>query len=237
MANTMMRTGIGTTSAIIFDIGETIRDDTREFASWADWLHVPRHTFSALIGAVKATGGETNDVFKYIDPEFDLDSERERRRRAGVIEHFDEMDLYPDVRTALAELKRRGYWVGIAGNQSAGAACLLRALNLPADFVVTSGELGVAKPTQAFFDHVASMLPVPRHEVLYVGDHVRQDVLASSMAGFKAALIRRGPWGRLWAKHEIVSAHAIYVIDNLTDLPDLIERGLHSTSDLKRELT
>jgi hypothetical protein len=38
--------------SVVFDVGETILDDSREFGAWADWLGVPRHTFSAVLGAV-----------------------------------------------------------------------------------------------------------------------------------------------------------------------------------------
>lgn len=40
--------------AVFFAVGETIVDETREYGTWADWLGVPRHTFSAVFGAVIA---------------------------------------------------------------------------------------------------------------------------------------------------------------------------------------
>ncbi len=42
--------------AVVFDIGETLLDDTREYAAWADWIGIPRHTFSAVLGAITADG-------------------------------------------------------------------------------------------------------------------------------------------------------------------------------------
>jgi hypothetical protein len=36
--------------------GETIVDETREYVTWADWVGVLRHTFSAVLGAVIASG-------------------------------------------------------------------------------------------------------------------------------------------------------------------------------------
>jgi hypothetical protein len=35
-------------NAVVFDVGETLIDETREDGTWADWLGVPRHTFSAV---------------------------------------------------------------------------------------------------------------------------------------------------------------------------------------------
>ncbi|MFB8140122.1 HAD family hydrolase, partial [Streptomyces parvus] len=40
----------------VFDIGETLVRDDRYWGSWADWLGTPRHTLSALVGAVTAQG-------------------------------------------------------------------------------------------------------------------------------------------------------------------------------------
>ena len=69
--------------AVFFDVGETLVDETREYGTWADWLGVPRHTFSAVFGAVIARGGDYRETFEYFQPGFDLAAERERRARAG----------------------------------------------------------------------------------------------------------------------------------------------------------
>ncbi|GGO86519.1 hypothetical protein GCM10012280_22840 [Wenjunlia tyrosinilytica] len=37
---------------MVFDVGECLVDESREYGTWADWLGVPRHTFSAMFGAV-----------------------------------------------------------------------------------------------------------------------------------------------------------------------------------------
>jgi len=31
---------------VVFDVGECLVDETREYGTWADWLGVPRHSFS-----------------------------------------------------------------------------------------------------------------------------------------------------------------------------------------------
>lgn len=166
--------------SVVFDVGETLLDDTREFGAWADWIGVPRHTFSAVLGAVTAAGRDNAETFQYFRPGFDLALERERREQAGSGEQIDERDLYRDVRPALAELRARGVWLGIAGNQTAKAARLLRDLDLPVDGIATSGEWGVAKPDPGFFDRVAESAPGERNEIVYVGrahpctEHPRQ---------------------------------------------------------------
>jgi beta-phosphoglucomutase-like phosphatase (HAD superfamily) len=98
--------------AVVFDVGETLIDETREYGTWADWLGIPRHTFSAVFGAVIALGMDYRDTFEYFRPGFSLDIERTRRADAGLPEWFGEDDLYPDVRECLAALRAMGIWVG-----------------------------------------------------------------------------------------------------------------------------
>lgn len=210
-------------TAVVFDVGETLLDDSREWGAWADWVGVPRHTFSTVLGAVTAAGRDNAETFQYFWPGFDLAHERQLREDAGLGEFIEESDLYPDVRVGLAALRERGLWVGVAGNQTARAAGLLRALDLPVDQVATSGEWGVAKPSPEFFARVARMTPDGRpDEAVYVGDHRDNDIVAAKAAGFRTALIRRGPWGYLWANDPLVRRNADWVVDSLRDLPDLL---------------
>ena len=52
----------------MFDVGETLIDETREYGTWADWLGVPRHTFSSVFGAVIALGMDYREVFGILGP-------------------------------------------------------------------------------------------------------------------------------------------------------------------------
>jgi HAD superfamily hydrolase (TIGR01549 family) len=209
--------------AVAFDIGETLLDDSREFGAWADWLGVPRHTFSAVLGAVTAAGRDSAETFQYFRPGFDLAAERQRREDATVGQRYSEDDLYPDVRPALVRLHQMGLWVGIAGNQTTRAGQILRGLKLPADLVATSADWGAAKPDPAFFARLIEASPAQPCEIVYVGDHRDNDIEPAKAAGLRTALIRRGPWGYLWAEDPKVHKLADWRIDSLTELPALIE--------------
>nr|WP_223188209.1 HAD family hydrolase [Streptomyces sp. TRM68416] len=205
------------------DIGETITRDDRYWTSWADWLNVPRHTLSALVGAVVAQGHDNAEALRLVRPGIDIAAEYETREAAGCGEYLDEGDLYDDVRPALSALRQAGVRVVIAGNQTVRAAELLRGLDLPADLVVSSGEWGVAKPQPEFFRRVLEVAQAAPGQTLYVGDHPANDVFPAKAAGLRAAHLRRGPWGHLWADAPDVVAAADWRIDNLAQLTEIVQ--------------
>lgn len=207
---------------IVLDVGETITRDDRYWASWADWLNTPRHTVSALVGAVVAQGRDNADALRLIRPGIDIPAEYRAREAAGHGEALEESDLYDDVRPALSGLRNLGVRVIIAGNQTARAGQLLRALDLPADLIATSEEWGVAKPHPGFFAHVLDVAQAAPRETVYVGDHPANDVFPAKAAGLRVAHIRRGPWGHLWADDPELVAAADWRIDSLTQLTSII---------------
>ncbi|WP_447036045.1 HAD family hydrolase [Streptomyces sp. DSM 118878] len=207
---------------IVFDVGETLTKDDRYWTSWANWLKVPSHTLSVLVGAVVAQGRDGRDALKLVSPDMDVESAEGAREAAGRGEHIGEADLYPDVRPALGALHKLGIRVVVAGNGTARAAELLRDLDLPADVVATSGEWGVAKPDPAFFSRVLEVAQAGPAETLYVGDHPAHDVFPARQAGIRTAHLRRGPWGHLWANDPAVAEAADCQLDSLTALAAMI---------------
>ncbi|KAB1916149.1 HAD family hydrolase [Micromonospora sp. AMSO31t] len=216
-------------ASVFFDVGETIVDESREYGTWADWLGVPRHTFSAVFGAVIARGLDYRETFQVFRPGFDLTEERERRAAAGQPEHFSEENLYPDARPCLAALRKLGAHVGLAGNQTARAETILRALDLPVDVIGTSDGWGVEKPSRAFFDRVVAEAGCPAGQVLYVGDRLDNDIRPAQDAGIATALVRRGPWGYI-LDDQAVSERCVFRLDSLAELPELVRKHNESAA-------
>lgn len=210
---------------IVFDIGETLVRDDRHWAAWADWLGVPPHTVSALVGAAVAQGRDGADALRILRPGMDVAEAYQARAAAGRREHLDETDLYPDVRPALAELRSLGMRVVVAGDRTARAGELLRALDLPADLVATSEEWGVSKPDRAFFARVLEVSGAAPEDTLYVGDHPADDLFPAKSSGLRTAHIRRGPYGHWWADHPDVVETADWRVGALTELPVLLGRA------------
>ncbi|MGW3011707.1 HAD family hydrolase [Streptomyces sp. NPDC001219] len=207
--------------AVVFDVGETLTSDDRYWAAWADWLDVPRHTLSALVGAMVAQGRANADAVRLLKPGIDLAAEYAAREEAGRGETLDESDLYPDVRPALAALHAAGFRVLVAGNQTVRAGELLRSLRLPVDAVATSGDWHVAKPAPEFFTRVIELADTAPDRIVYVGDHPANDIAPAAAAGLRTAHLRRGPWGHLWADTPAAAA-ADWRIEGIDDLLPLV---------------
>ncbi len=218
-----------TIAAVFFDVGEVLVDESREYGAWADWLGVPRHTFSAAFGAVIAQGKDYRETFQVFQPGFDLATERKRRAEAGSPEWFGEEDLYADVRPCMSSLREQGLMVGVAGNQTERAEGILHELRLPIDVLGTSDSWGAEKPSTAFFDRLLSEAGLPADQILYVGDRLDNDIRPALAVGLRTAVVRRGPWGHVprgVTAERILGAHVeqecLFKLESLAELPTLV---------------
>jgi len=212
-----------TVEAVVFDVGETLVDETRVWSEWADHLGVPRLTFMAALGAFIARGEHHREPFALFRPGIDMDAEiRAFRAASGTAAPFGPDDLYPDVRDCLAELSRRGYRLGAAANQPREAAPALVALGLPFELVGMSDDWELSKPDPRFFERIARELALPPERIAYVGDRVDNDVRPAHAAGMTAVFLRRGPWAWIHQGRSNPEEAAI-VIERVTDLPEALE--------------
>lgn len=216
-----------TLRAVVFDVGETLVDETRAWTAWADWFGIPRLTFLAVCGAVIARGGDHREPLRIFRPGLDLREELRRREAAGSGDRITADDLYPDAVPCLRALQAQGYRVGVAGNQPAHAEAAIAGLGLALDLVASSQTWGVEKPDPRFFNRIAAELHLPPSEIAYVGDRVDNDVRPAAAAGLRAIFLRRGPWAWIQAPRDD-PPEATLTIANLAELPDALVGWLGS---------
>jgi HAD superfamily hydrolase (TIGR01662 family) len=205
---------------VCLDVGETLIDETRIWACWADALGVTQFTFMAAMGAVLERGGEFRAVFDYIGR---ADWQAHRDRVAAAYAGFQERDLYPDALPAIAALRAAGYRLAIVANQPAERTAELRALGVEADVMAMSAEFGFHKPDPDFYRHALSLIDAsdPSH-VAYVGDRLDNDVRPSATAGMRPVWIRRGPWALIQAG---APPEGTLVVDSLSELTERIDEA------------
>lgn len=192
--------------AVVFDVGETLVDETRAWSCLADAAGLTRLTLFAALGAVIDRGDDHRRVWDLLSV-----------ARPDVDFPVEEQDFYPDALDCLRRLAGAGYTLGLAGNQPAETEAALAAMGLPVAFVASSAGWGVEKPSPAFFERVASAAGCPAAQVAYVGDRLDNDVLPARRAGMWTVFVRRGPWGFLHSRlPEVEQADAR--IDSLDQL-------------------
>jgi HAD superfamily hydrolase (TIGR01549 family) len=207
--------------AVIFDVGETLIDETRLYDGWADTMGVSRGDFIQTLEDIIASGASYRSVFERLKPGFDVKAAAKHRRETGTDFRIEARDLYADARGCLAALTQQGLYVGIAGNQPLSAAATLTSFELGVQMIVTSAELGVDKPSPEFFRLMLERAGVDVSETLYVGDRVDNDIIPGHAFGLKTALLERGPWGRNHGKLPEAKL-ADFRIKALSELPPLI---------------
>ena len=155
--------------AVCFDVGETLIDETREWNGWADFLGVPRLTLFTALGVSMWRGESHRRVFEIFGHDLDFRHPHWQQRAAlgWHVMGSRRMDLYPDARPCMTELRDRGFKVLIAGNQPREAEAALRELNLTVDFISSSAGWGVSKPDPRFFNNVIEVAGVPAASIAY----------------------------------------------------------------------
>lgn len=188
--------------AVVFDVGETLVDETRMWEAAADAAGVPRFTVMGVLGGLAARGEDHRRVWRIlgVDP--------------PSLPDWDVDDFYADALPCIMRLQELGYVVGAAGNTPASVEEWLRR---HIDAVGSSAGWGVDKPSPEFFTHVVELAGVPPEKIGYVGDRVDNDVRPALDAGLVAVHVRRGPWGLL---HD--TPPAAIAVRSLDELPDVL---------------
>ena len=168
-------------SAVVFDVGETLFDETGIWERAADAAAVPRFTLMGILGGLAARGERHTRAWELLGLE----------RPASM---FLPTDLYPDALPCIVDLRSRGLLVGAVGNTPREVENMLRD---QVDLIGSSSRWGVEKPAPEFFARIVEESGSPAEEIAYVGDRVDNDIEPALAAGMVAVHVRRGPWGYL----------------------------------------
>ena len=121
---------------------------------------------------------------------------------------------YPEVPGTLARLRDEGFALVVASNWDISLHGVLEhtGLSVLLDGVVTSAEVGVAKPDARLFTAALSLAGAHASEALHVGDSFEEDVEGALAAGL----------GAVWLARQAVVGqrpHRVRVIASLDELP------------------
>lgn len=113
--------------------------------------------------------------------------------------------LFPDALSALDELRRRGFLLGVVTNRLWGGPLFyedLQTIGLLEYFdpkhIAISGDLRVRKPNTRIFDYVLQALCVSPEETAMVGDSLSADIVGAQQMGI-FSIWKPKTWMREWA--------------------------------------
>ena len=189
-------------------------------------------TLEQMIAAMREVWVE-RVIPEFTDPEADLScSDDEDRqwwwnydsevfRRLGIPEGkheeiFEEIygffanpsawELYPDTRESLDQLKSSDFSLAIVSNWNSSLGEIVEGLNITAyfDFVLSSAEAGVKKPSPRIFELALERARIEPSRVVHIGDTYQTDVLGARKAGIRGIMLDRR--GGVHHDHEVISS-------------------------------
>jgi len=100
---------------------------------------------------------------------------------------------FADARPALAAARERGHRIVVVSNWDVSLSEVLEQLELAPllDGVVTSAQVGAAKPAPQIFHAALALAGIDAAHAIHVGDSLEQDFHGARAAGLGAVLLRR----------------------------------------------
>jgi len=202
-------------------------DETAEQARWRELEELHYHRY--LAGELDYQGQRRARVRAFLTPYgVELDDrdaeawfeEYSRRYRAAF-------RLHDDALPCLDDLARHGLRFGVITNGDlAFQTAKLHALGIADRFehVVTSGELGVAKPDRRIFVAAARRFGVRPDACAYIGDRLRTDALGATQAEMLGIWLDRGTGVAGPSDLDEARRLGVPVLTGLDGLPALLAR-------------
>lgn len=114
-------------------------------------------------------------------------------------------EAFGDAAPALMDLRERGLRLAVVSNWDWSLTDVLGGLGLLPllDAVLTSAEVGAAKPDPAIFEAALAAVGCAAADAVHVGDSAEHDVQGARAAGLQALLLARGGGGDLASLAEL----------------------------------
>ena len=171
---------------LFFDVGSTLVDETEAY----------NHRIREMIQGTAVTFEE----FDYMRAQFarqGFNGDAETAKYFGLSKtpwHSEDETPYAGAEATLAELKKRGYCIGIIANQTSGVSDRLKNWGLLKymDVIAASAELGVSKPDKEIFERALEMADCKPAEAVMIGDRLDNDIVPANATGMATVWIKKG---------------------------------------------
>ena len=195
---------------IFFDVGSTLIDETKAY----------EHRTRDMIVNTNITLAEF-DAARIFLARQGFDGNSAAIKYFGLRKmpwHSEDEFPYPDSYNTLQMLLNYGYKLGIIANQNPGLINRLNEWELLNffDVIVSSSEIGYAKPEKEIFEKALELAKCNAAESVMVGDRLDNDIIPAKEIGMKTVWIKNG----LAQYQNIELGHGVadYQIQSLSEL-------------------
>jgi putative hydrolase of the HAD superfamily len=213
--------------AILFDLDDTLLDRTTSLAEFVKEQHgrykldhVAYEMYHRRFMELDERGYAAKPhVFHTLIAEFAMPASVDTLLADFEQRAWHSCTLLPDAALVLAELRVRGYKLGVITNgEDWSQMRKLRVTGLLPlfDLIVISGNEQIKKPDPLIFTRAAERLSVRPEECAFVGDHARNDIYGAGAVGMKTIWF---PGDQAWPAE--LSAAPDHTIGSLGELLDL----------------
>ncbi len=170
-----------------------------------------REGYYQILKEQRRTGGETFPEFdavaiwrQFLNDRLARSGAAMPKNKLAVLPHFlaelyrgislNRLDLYPEVREVLDELRPRYRLAALSDAQSAWAVPEMRMVGLDEYFypIVVSGDLGYRKPDPRIFALALHRMHLPPENVVFVGNDMYRDIHGARQAGMRTVFFATG---------------------------------------------
>lgn len=216
--------------AVLFDLDDTLYERRVAFKSWATYF-VGEHGSFLTASQIASTISEleTLDANGYGD-RYRFVAELTKRFPTvtgspdEILEQFrvgfvEQLSLAPEIHMLLQTLKANDIPFGIITNGSTiPQTRKIKRLGLDdfTDCIFISEAFGVKKPDPTIFHAAANCLSISPESILFVGDHLENDIIGANQAGMQTA----------WLRYENLEQNEVrvadYYLSHLTDVRNIL---------------
>ena len=205
---------------IFFDVGYTLIDETAMWARRAQETRQLAHEVGREVTEAEIMDkvGELASAYKPIAPNV-----AKWLGLADMAKYRAETEvLYPDAESVLADLKSRGYKLGVIANQPENLDGRLEKLGIRKYFdeVVSSHDCGVVKPDEKIFKLALTRAGVDASQAVMVGDRLDNDVEPAKKLGFTTVWVRQGICAGQQPRNALSTPD--YVVGSVGELPKVL---------------
>lgn len=157
----------------------------------------------------------------------DQDLQLAQHREGALAEALPSWPVFPEVPTALAALRARGWRLGILSNTDPDLlAASMQTIGVPIDLAVTAAEAGSYKPAPGHWRRFAELSGAGPDRHTHVAVSLFHDIVPARELGIPAVWIDRpGELGNRTGREAAATAAAA-VLPDCAGLPDTLDRLL-----------